>query len=120
MATAREAIPRLLEIEGCTAASIVDTSSGMTLASGGTGFDLETAGAGNTEVVRAKRKTMKALNLSDGIEDILITLGRAYHLIRPLSTNEALFVYVVLDRQRSNLAMARLQLRNVEKELVVA
>ena len=120
MTSARDSIPKLLEIDGCTAACIVDSNSGMTLASGGTGVDLEMAAAGNTEVVRAKRKTMKALNLNDAIEDILITLGRAYHLIRPLATNDALFVYIVLDRTRANLAMARLQLKNIEKDLAVS
>lgn len=121
MATTRESLPKLLEIEGCVGACIVDSNSGMTLGSmGGGNVDLEIAAAGNTEVVRAKRKTMKALNLSDQIEDMLITLGKAYHLIRPLASNDALFIYVVLDKQRSNLAMARIQLRAIEKDLVVS
>ena len=120
MANIKESLAKILQLDGAIGACIVDSNSGMTLASGGAGVDLEVAAAGNTEVVRAKRKTMKALNLNDGIEDILISLGRAYHLIRPLATNEALFVYIVLDRTRANLAMARLQLRNIEKELVVS
>ena len=116
----KESLPRLLEIEGCQGVCIVDSNSGMTLgSSGGNRLDLEVAAAGNTEVVRAKRKTMKALNLNDGIEDMLITLGKAYHLIRPLSSNDALFIYLVLDKSKANLAMARLQLRNVEKDLSV-
>jgi hypothetical protein len=86
---------------------------------GGNGIDLEAAAAGNTEVVRAKRKTMRALQLQDSIEDILITLGKAYHLLRPLQSNDALFVYLVLDKSRANLAMARHQLRVIEKDLVV-
>jgi len=118
---ARESMPKLLEIEGCTGACIVDSNSGMTLAaSSNAAVDLEIAAAGNTEVVRSKRKTMKALGLNDQIEDMLITLGKAYHLIRPLASNDALFIYIVLDKSRANLAMARLQLRAIEKELVVA
>jgi hypothetical protein len=89
------------------------------LGAAGGGVNLEVAAAGNTEVVRAKRKTMKALALNEHIEDILITLGRQYHLIRPLSSNDALFIYVVLDRNRANLAMARHVLSQLEKELVV-
>jgi hypothetical protein len=120
MANAKETLPKLLEVDGCIGACIVDSNSGMTLgAIGGNGIDLEAAAAGNTEVVRAKRKTMKALNLQDAIEDMLITLGKAYHLIRPLQSNDALFIYLVLDKSKSNLAMARHTLRNIEKELVV-
>ena len=120
MTTARDAIPRLLEIEGCSAACIVDSNSGMMLgAAGGGAMSLEIAAAGNTEVVRSKRKTMKALNLGDHIEDMLITLGKQYHLIRPLAANDALFIYLVLDKQRANLGMARYQLTQIEKDLVV-
>ena len=116
----KESLPKLLEIEGCLGVCIVDSNSGMTLgSSGGSTVDLEVAAAGNTEVVRAKRKTMKALNLQDNIEDMLITLGKAYHLIRPLASNDALFIYLVLDKTKSNLAMARLQLRNIERELII-
>lgn len=121
MATTKEALAKLMEIEGIIGACIVDSNSGMMLGSAGGGglFNLELAAAGNTEVVRAKRKTMKSLNLNDPIEDILITLGRQYHLIRPLSSNDALFIYVALDRQRGNLALARHQLSIAEKDLAV-
>jgi hypothetical protein len=60
---------------------------------------------------------MEALKLKDTIEDMLITLGEQYHLIRPLGSNDSIFLYVVLDRTRGNLAMARHQLNAIEKEL---
>jgi len=121
MATAKEALTKLMEIEGIIGACIVDSNSGMMLGSAGGNnmLNLELAAAGNTEVVRAKRKTMKALNLNDPIEDILITLGRQYHLLRPLSSNDALFIYVALDRSRANLALARHFLSVAEKDLAV-
>jgi hypothetical protein len=120
MANAKETLPKLMELDGCLGACIVDSNSGMSLGSiGGSGIDLEAAAAGNTEVIRAKRKTMRALNLQDAIEDMLITLGKAYHLIRPLQSNDTLFIYLVLDKSKANLAMARHQLRAIEKDLVV-
>jgi hypothetical protein len=121
MATAKDALSKLTEIEGFIGACIVDSNSGMMLGSigGGGELNLELAAAGNTEVVRSKRKTMKSLNLSDPIEDILITLGKQYHLIRPLATNDALFMYVALDRKKANLALARHQLTVAEKDLSV-
>jgi hypothetical protein len=121
MATAKEVLNKLMEIEGIIGACIVDSNSGMMLGSigGGAMLNLELAAAGNTEVVRSKRKTMKSLNLNDPIEDILISLGRQYHLLRPLTSNDALFIYVALDRQRANLALARHHLAAAEKDLVV-
>ncbi len=62
---------------------------------------------------------MSALKLNESIEDILITLGKQYHLIRPLSTNDALFIYLALDKSKANLAMARHSLASIEKDLTV-
>jgi hypothetical protein len=121
VANIKETLQRIMSLDGAIGACVVDSNSGMMLgAEGGAGMiNLEVAAAGNTEVVRAKRKTMRSLNLKDTIEDILITLHNQYHLIRPLTTNDALFIYLVLDKQKGNLAMSRIQLASVEKDMSV-
>ena len=117
MITFKQALDELLTLDGAMCAAVVDSASGMMLGAAGSGVDLEVAAAGNTEVMRAKTKVMRALGLNDLIEDNLITLGKQYHIIRPSSRKEGVFVYYVLDKQRANLAMARRKAQDVDKEL---
>lgn len=119
MPNLNEALAKLMEPDGALCAAVVDAGSGMLLGKAGSGLDLDLAAAGNTEVMRAKMKTMKSLGLNDTIEDILITLGKQYHIIRPVASKEGLFIYLVLDRARSNLALARRAAQDVEKELTL-
>ena len=116
------ALKEAMTIDGALGVSLVDWDSGMSLGAlgGGKYLDLDVAAAGNTEVIRAKMRTMESLRLNDSIEDILITLNKQYHLIRLLknSRNEqGLFLYLVLDRGKSNLALARHSLKQIENNL---
>jgi hypothetical protein len=118
------ALKEAMNIDGALGVALVDWDSGMPLGTlgGGKYLDLELAAAGNTEVVRAKMRTMQSLNLNDTIEDILITLTKQYHLIR-LMTNASgannLFLYLALDRSQANLALARHHLRRIENDLSI-
>ncbi|MFJ7203483.1 hypothetical protein ACIQWR_08110 [Streptomyces sp. NPDC098789] len=123
MANVETALKETTTIDGAIGAALVDYGSGMALGTigGGKDFDLAVAAAGNTDVVRAKVRTMELLGLKDEIEDILITLGSQYHLIRLLRGRNAqgLFLYLALDKERANLAMARHHLKRIEAELEV-
>lgn len=123
MANLELSLKEAMSIDGAVGVALVDYTSGMTLgtAGGSVELDLSVAAAGNTDVVRAKMRTLELLKLDDGIEDILITLDTQYHLIRPLSSRsgKGLFLYLALLRSRANLAMARHQLRRIEATLEV-
>jgi hypothetical protein len=114
MATVADSLKQLLRTDGAMCAALVDANSGMMLGSAGAGLDVELAAAGNTEVVRAKLKTMQILGLADTLEDILITLGKQYHIIRPLQAKAGIFLYLVLDKTKANLAMARRACQDTE------
>ena len=117
MANLNESLQDLMTLEGAQCGAVVDYNSGMLLGSIGSGVDLELAAAGNTEVVRAKMKTMKSLGLNDTIEDILITLGKQYHILRPAEKINGIFIYYVLDSSRANLALARRKIADVESKM---
>lgn len=119
MANINQSLEDLMKLEGAMACAVVDGNSGMVMGKTGSGVDLDVAAAGNTEVVRAKLKTMAALGIDDTIQDILITLGKQYHVIRPFVTIPGVFIYLVLDKARANLAMARIKVQSIENALEV-
>jgi hypothetical protein len=119
MSSITETLSTLLKLDGAMGGCIVDYTSGLLLGSEGSGVDLELAAAGNTQVVRAKIQTMKSLNISGEIEDILITLEDQLHIIRPTAKHEGLFIYLVLDKSKANLALARRGVKNAEESLTV-
>ena len=115
------ALKDAMEIDGALGVALVDGGSGMALATAGrpVDIDLDVAAAGNSNVVQAKLRTMADLGLQQSIEDILITLDKQYHIIRPLVRQNGFFLYMVLDRARANLAMARFKLAGIEKNLKI-
>ena len=91
----------------------------MLASEGGGRLDMNMVAALNTDFVKAKQNAINELGLNQGIEDILITLEKQVHLIRPLDKNPSMFIYVALDKANSNLGMARLQLKNIEANLKI-
>ena len=96
-----------VDASGFIAASVVDLDSGMTLASKSLRpeFDLTAASAYNSELVKQKLKIMTTLGLTGMIEDMLITLSEQIHLIK--MTSRTTFLYLAVDKSRSNLAIVR-------------
>jgi predicted regulator of Ras-like GTPase activity (Roadblock/LC7/MglB family) len=106
------------EIAGFVGACLVDGDTGLMLTShGGGGLDLEAVAAQSTEVFKAQNSAVAALRLSDPMEEMLVTLGRRVHILRPLSNLPGTFLWVALDRTRANLGMARLQVKALEESL---
>ena len=117
MSNVTESLEGLIELSGARSAALVDSATGMILGHAGSDAELEITAAANTEVVRAQLKSINVLGGTDTIDDILITLSTQYDIVRPLSANPSVFLYLAMDKDKSNLAMARYKVAECEKQL---
>ncbi|MBX3156427.1 MAG: response regulator [Deltaproteobacteria bacterium] len=109
-------LAHLRKLDGCTAACVVDTESGVVLGSdGGTpDLDLHVAAAGYAEVFRRQRATIAAVAPDDQLCDVQITLSRHYHILHRIAARPTLCLYLILDRRAGNLGMVRFALAAAE------
>jgi len=119
MSNVTESLEGLIELAGARSAALVDSSSGMVLGHAGSDPDLEITAAANTEVVRAQLKSIGTLGSTDTIDDIIITLSTQYDIVRPLAVNPSIFLYLAMDKNKSNMALARFKVTECEKQLVL-
>jgi predicted regulator of Ras-like GTPase activity (Roadblock/LC7/MglB family) len=117
MSNVTESLERLLELAGARSAALVDSSTGMVLGHAGSDSDLEITAAANTEVVRAQLKSIGTLGSADVIDDIIITMSTQYDIIRPLAANPSIFLYLAMDKNKSNMALARYKAAECETAL---
>jgi hypothetical protein len=116
----QEALEELMETSGAVGGAIVDYRNGLTLGTiGGDTMDMELAGSGNVQVIKAKEKIVQDLDLDDNIEDILITLGEQFHLIGMCEHHDDIFIYLAIDRDEGNLGIARRAIDKVDQKLVI-
>ncbi|MFJ9694416.1 hypothetical protein [Kitasatospora sp. NPDC101183] len=121
-----ECLSGAMTIAGARAASLVDWGSGLALGSLGqspTG-EHETSAAEATDLVRAaveSRTFTAAEDAGAPLEDIIVTAGRSYHLIRFVDTvfDNRLVLHLWLDRSEGNLAAARFRLQALAEDLVL-
>lgn len=109
----------LMTLEGALCAALVDSGSGMILGQSGSGINMDIAAGGATEAVRAKLATMSLLALTDTIDDMIITLSTQHHIVRPLTRNPKVFLYLIVNKAQSNLAMARYKVTEYDGRLVL-
>ena len=105
-------------VNGFIAVAVTEIESGLSYGNltADPSFDPELAAAYNLEVVKAKLSAVKALNLNQDIEDILITLSNQIHII-DISPNKKFMIYLAADASKANLGMTRAILRKHKLEL---
>ncbi|MBO9582688.1 MAG: hypothetical protein J7574_00870 [Flavobacterium sp.] len=105
-------------VNGFIAVAVTEIESGLSFGNLtiDPSFDPELAAAYNLEVVKAKLSAVKALNLNQDIEDILITLSNQIHII-DISPNKKFMIYLAADASKANLGMTRAILRKHKAEV---
>ncbi|HEY6481590.1 MAG TPA: hypothetical protein VIZ00_16250 [Streptosporangiaceae bacterium] len=104
-------------IDGFRLASLVDAATGMVVSAAVHDPDdpsLAAVAAGAADIVSVLTLLGSQLGAEDGLEDVMVTFGSRFHLIRHVRADSAqpVVLLVVLDRSRANLALARRALRD--------
>jgi hypothetical protein len=102
-----DVLEKLLGFDGALSVALVDSVSGMTLGKAGGGVDIELAAAGASGLLRARLASSKTLGIEEKIDDLLITLSTQIQIIHPLPSNPTMFTYLIADKSKASLAMAR-------------
>jgi len=117
---AERALDPLAALEGVFACAVVDGSTGMILARqtrNAQAVDPDLAAAASAQVLRAHQQTGRQLGLTSEVEEVMTSAGPRHHVMRTAARHKGLFLFAVLDKQRTNLALARYKLMEAEQGL---
>jgi predicted regulator of Ras-like GTPase activity (Roadblock/LC7/MglB family) len=118
---AKQALAGLLPLEGLLGCAVVDSTTGLVLAREvreDQPVDVDLAAAASAQVLRAHRQAARAMGLSEQIDEVMTSAGPRHHVMRTVSRHPELFLMALLDKQRSNLALARFQLMELERGML--
>ena len=118
---AKQALAGLLPLEGLLGCAVVDATTGLVLAREvreDQPVDMDLAAAASAQVLRAHRQSARAMGLSEQIDEVMTSAGPRHHVMRTVSRHPELFLVALLDKQRSNLALARFQLMELERGMI--
>ena len=105
------------DLTGFIAAYLIDLEYGELLMKAENKDSNSGANVLSAAVLNNKVMAVRELGSGEGLEDILITLGKQYHLIRKLKSTKDVFFYLVLDRKMANLGLAKITLQSVEETI---
>ncbi|MBX3604666.1 MAG: hypothetical protein KF788_05325 [Piscinibacter sp.] len=118
---ARQALSDMLPLEGMLACAAVDATTGLVLARElreDHPVDLDVVGAACAQVLRDHRQAAAGMGLGGPVEEIMTSTGTRQQVMRVISRYPEVFVVALLDRQRTNLPLARYKLMELDKALL--
>ena len=119
-ARGKQALSSLKKLDGLLGCALVDSASGLVLAHDARDpetIDMEHAAAACAQVLASHREAGQTMGLPDPIDEIITTAGARHVLVRSLQRHPDLVLVALLEKHRTNLALARFQLLEVERSL---
>lgn len=113
---ADELLAPVMAIDGFRLGCLIDGSTGMVLASLGSqnGHASSTAAAGAADVINVLNLLNGRLATGEHLEDVMVTFSDSFFMVRPVRGDQQppILLLVIMDRQRTNLAMAHRSIRD--------
>jgi CheY-like chemotaxis protein len=109
-------LQRTRAMEGYLAGCLFLASNGGVVCFDGE-IDLRPAASLTAEALRRKQQTIHDMGLDDEAEDLVITSTHHLHLLRRLPSDVPAYIYLVLDRSRSNPGLAKLELDDAVRSI---
>jgi len=119
-ARGKQALASLKKLDGLLGCALVDSATGLVLAHDARDpetIDMERAAAACAQVLASQRDAAQTMGLADPIDEIITTAGARHVLVRSLQRHADLVLVALLEKHRTNLALARFQLLEVERGL---
>jgi hypothetical protein len=116
----RNALAGMLRLEGLVACAIAEVSSGSIHTRelvGDPDVDLDLSAATCSQALQAMQMRTRNMGLSEPLDELIVSAGSRHLLVRTMPRHPDLFVLALLEKHRSNLALARFQLMDVERAL---
>ena len=117
---AKQALTEMLSLEGLLGCAVVDGSTGLVLAREtreDQPVDIELSAAASAQVLRMHRQAARNMGLSEQIDEIITSAASRQQVLRTLPRHTDLFLLALLDKHRTNLALVRFRLMEVERSL---
>jgi hypothetical protein len=109
-------------IDGFVLACLIDTATGMVLAARQTQdeISLPAAAAGAADIASVAALLTARLGTDDSLDDAMLAFGKHFHVIclltperrEPGHQQPEVVLLVILDRQKTNLGLARREIRD--------
>lgn len=125
---AKHALAGMLGLDGLLGCAVVDATTGLVLAreardgqdsrTGHGPVDMDLAAAASAQVLRAHRQAARSMGMPDAVEELMTSAGPRQQVIRTVARHPDLFLVALLEKHRTNLALARFQLMEVERALL--